>query len=69
MQFTFFYPKDIQTFFLKTIDFVENLEITQTAMGGGGGGRGGGHVLCIIMTQCVRKSICDSPLMKFEKIY
>ena len=23
---------------------------------------GGGHVICILMTHCVRKSICDSPL-------
>ena len=36
----FFYPKDIQNFFWKTIDFVENLEMTQIA-GGGGGGKGG----------------------------
>ena len=43
-----------------TIDLVENLEMTQ-------GGRGD-HVLRIIMTQCVRKSICDSPL-KYERSY
>ena len=29
MQFVFFYPKDIQIFFCKTIDFVENLKMTQ----------------------------------------
>ena len=27
MQFAFFYPKDIQNFFWKTIDFVKNLEM------------------------------------------
>ena len=35
MQFVFFYPKDIQNVFWKTIDFVENLEMTQIAGGGG----------------------------------
>ena len=30
----------------------------------GAGGGGGGHVFCVIMTQCVRKSTCDSPLTK-----
>ena len=29
---------------------------------GGGVGGGWGHVLCVIMTQCIRKSISDSPL-------
>ena len=55
MQFAFFYRKDIENFFWKTIDFVENLGITQIA-------GGGGHVLCVVMTQCVRRSVCDSPL-------
>ena len=35
MQFAFFYPKDIQKFFQKTSDFVENLEMTQIARDGG----------------------------------
>ena len=35
MQFAFHYPKDINFFFWKTIDFVKNLEMTQIA-----GGRG-----------------------------
>ena len=35
MQWTFFYPKDIQHFFWKTIKFVKNLEMTQIARGGG----------------------------------
>ena len=35
MSFAFYYPKDIQNFFWKTIDFVKNLEITQIAGGGG----------------------------------
>ena len=35
MQFAFLYPKDIQKNFWKTIDFVENLEMTQIAGGGG----------------------------------
>ena len=34
MSFAFFYPKDIQIFIQKTIDFVENLEMTQIAAGG-----------------------------------
>ena len=38
MQFAFFYPKDLQFFFRKTIDFVENLEIMQILGGGGLGG-------------------------------
>ena len=59
MQFFFFYPKDIQNFFGKTIDFVENLEMEQIA-----GGRGGRHVHCVILTQCVRSSICDSLLKR-----
>ena len=57
MQFAYLYPKDIQKRFWKTISFVKNLEMTQIA-------GGGGHVLCAIVTQCVRKSICDSPLIK-----
>ena len=35
MQFAFFYPKDIQKVFWKTIDFVENMEMTQIAGDGG----------------------------------
>ena len=31
MQFVFFYPKDIQNFFWKIIDFDENLEMMQIA--------------------------------------
>ena len=27
-------------------------------------GGGGGRLVCVIMTHCVRKSICNSPLMK-----
>ena len=46
--------------FWETIDFVKNLEMTQIARGGWGGG----HVFCVIMMQCVRKSICDSSLSK-----
>ena len=54
MQFVVFYPKDTQIFFWKTIDFVKNLEMMQIA-------GGGGPVFCVIMTQCVAKSTCDSP--------
>ena len=54
MQSTFFVVKDNWNIFKEIIDFIENLEITQST--------GGGHVICIIMTHCVRKSICDSPL-------
>ena len=35
MQFVFFYPKDIQTFFWKTINFVENLGMTRSRGRGG----------------------------------
>ena len=35
MQFVFFYSKDIENFLWKTIDLVENLEMTQTSGGGG----------------------------------
>ena len=47
MQFAFFYPKVIQKFFWKTIDFVENLEMTQIVRSGGFRGVGGvwDHVL------------------------
>ena len=61
MQFAFFYSKDIQKFFWNAIDFVEDLEMTQIARGAR---RGWGHVLCVIMTQCVRKLICDSDLIR-----
>ena len=40
-----------------TIDFVEILGMTHMARGGGAGGEGVG---CLV---CIRKSICDSPLM------
>ena len=33
MQFAFFYPKITENIFQKTIDFVENLEMTQRAGG------------------------------------
>ena len=33
-----------------------------------GDGGEGCQVLCVIMTQCVRKLICDSPLIKGKKI-
>ena len=61
MQFAFFYPKNIFKLFWKiSLVFAENLEMTQIA------GGGGGQVLYVIMTQCVRKSICDSPLIAFS---
>ena len=45
MQFTFFILKTFKNLLpskLKTIDFVENLEMTQVYGDGGGGGGGGG---------------------------
>ena len=42
MQFAFFYPKDIQNFFWKLINFAENLEMTQTLSHN--------DVFCVIMT-------------------
>ena len=47
--------------FWKTINFVGNLEMTQIA-GGSKGKRRHGHVLCVIMTQCVGKAIRGSLL-------
>ena len=46
--YAFSYPKDIQFFFLETIDFVENLEMTQIP-------GAWDQVLCVIMTQCIQK--------------
>ena len=65
----FFLQKTFNNFFWKTIDSVKNLKTKQIAGGREGAGRGGGHVLCVIMTQCVRKSICDSILSQdgFER--
>ena len=51
MQFVFFYPKDIHTFFWKTIDFVKNREMTH------GGSCSLRHYDAY---ECVRKLICDS---------
>ena len=64
MQIVFFYIKDIQKIFWKTIDFVKNLQMTQTARGESNWG----HGLCVIMTQCVQKSICNS-LLIYKKNY
>ena len=55
MQLAIFINKDIEFFFWKTVNIVENLEMTELA-----GGRGGSYVLWVIMVQCVRKPICDS---------
>ena len=65
MQFVFFHPKDLFYFIcfihlkicLETIDSVKYLEMTQIV-----GGRG--SCFFVIMTQCVQKSICDSPLIR-----
>ena len=54
MQFIFSYPKDIQKLFLKSIYFVKNLEMMQVVRRG--------YVLCIIIMQCLWKSICVSSL-------
>ena len=50
---SFFILKTFKKSFSETIDFVENLEVTQIAAGVG-------HILCVIMMQCVRKLICHS---------
>ena len=60
MQYAFIYPKNIQKLYRRITDFAENREITLIVRGG----RGGGHVLCVTMTQCVRKSTCDSPITR-----
>ena len=56
-------------FFWKIINFVENLEMKQITRGQG---KRGGHVLCIIMTQCVHKSSAHScksySFMTFNKL-
>ena len=54
MQFAFFYPKDIQNFFWKLINFAENLEMTQTLSHN--------DVFCVIMTQWGRKSMSNLTL-------
>ena len=38
------------------MDFVENLEVPHVV-------GGGGHVICLIMMQCIRKLICGSLLI------
>ena len=60
MHFAFFYPKNIEISLWKIIDFVENLEMTNSR------GRGS-HALCLIMTRCLRKLICNSPLTTYLK--
>ena len=57
MQIAFFYAKDIQIFWGELRVFIENLEMTQITEG-----RVGSHVLCVIMTLYIQKSICDTPL-------
>ena len=54
--------KAFKNVFLKTIDFVKNLEMMQIA-------GGGGHALRLIMTQCMQKSICDSSHHKWNVLY
>ena len=60
MHFAFFYPKNIEISLWKIIDFVENLEMTNSR------GRGS-HALCLIMTRCLRKLIFNSPLTTYLK--
>ena len=45
------------------MDFVKNMKMIHIV-----GGGGGGHVICIIMTHCVRKSICDNTFVAIEKM-
>ena len=53
MQFVFFYPKDNQKFFWKTIDFTENLDTTEIAKDEEG------HVLYVIMTYDAMRAKID----------
>ena len=53
MQFVFFYHKDNQNFFWKTIDFTENLDTTQIAK------NREGHVLWVIMTYDAMRAKID----------
>ena len=56
MQFAIFYPKNILNFFLENYGFSQK-------SGNEANSRGRrGHVLCVIMTHYLRKSICDSPV-------
>ena len=56
MKFSFFLSKRYSK------SFLENYRCCQKS-GNDGNSRGRrGHSLCVIMIQCVRKSICDSPL-------
>ena len=47
---------------LETIDSVGILKMTHMA------GVFGGHNVCVIMTRCVGKLICDSPLSALESL-
>ena len=64
-------PSPTENMIFKTIDFVEILGMTHVAEGRDGTGWCGGCLVCVIMTHCVRKSICNSPLIcrKFETIF
>ena len=64
---TFLAAKDIWNIFLKTIDYVKNLEIKHIVEGGAGGE--GWYYLRHYMTRCVRKSICNSPLNAVNYIF
>ena len=55
MQFAFFYLKDIQKLFWK-VSILSKIWKWRKQQGVKG------HFLCVIMMQCVQKSICDSPL-------
>ena len=56
MQFAFF--------ILKILKILENYWFCWKS-GNESNSRVRGHVLCVIMTQCARISICDSPLINF----
>ena len=58
MQFVFFYPKNIQKYFLENYQFYRKCGNDAKSRG-----VGGGSCSCIIMTHCVRKSTYDAPLI------
>ena len=64
MQFAFFCNMKTFKFFLENYQFCQKSGNDANSRGReeGGGAVEWGHVRCVIMTQCIRKSICDLPL-------
>ena len=65
MQFTFFAVRDIKKNFLENYVFCQKSGNDTCSRRWA---RGEGHVVCVIMTHCVQKSICDSFLITLLKL-